>query len=79
MTPFHRSISKGDLEAVNLLLATGKVEIDAQDKEGNSALHMAAEDEHLEMYKLLIQKGADYKLQNKVCIKKSLIYFIKLC
>jgi ankyrin repeat protein len=66
MTPFHRSVSKGDLDVVTLLLNTGKVEIDAQDKEGNSALHMAAEDEHIEMYKLLLDKGADFKLQNKV-------------
>ena len=67
MTPLHRCASKGNMEAVQLLLNTGKVNLDAQDREGNSALHMAAEEEHAEMYKLLLQKGADFKLQNKVC------------
>lgn len=66
MTPFHRSIGKGDIDLVTFLLNTGKIEIDSQDKQGNSALHMAAEDEHLELYKLLVKRGADYKLQNKV-------------
>lgn len=66
MTPLHRCVCKGNLEAVQLLLNTGKVYVDAQDREGNSSLHMAAEEEQVEMYKLLLQAGkADFKLQNK--------------
>lgn len=50
--------SLGDIEQVEQLLSQG-VNANQADDEGYSALHAAAENDHLEIVKLLIGKGAD--------------------
>ena len=50
--------SLGDLGHVEQCLADG-VDVNTADDEGYSALHAAAENDHLEVVKLLISKGAD--------------------
>lgn len=58
------SASLGDLERVAQLLSQG-VDPNQIDDEGYSALQAAAENDHLDVVKLLIGKGADinYKSQ----------------
>ena len=50
--------SLGDIEQVEQLLSQG-VDANQTDDEGYSALHAAAENDHFEIVKLLISKGAD--------------------
>ena len=50
--------SLGDVEQVEQLLAAG-TDPNQTDDEGYSALQAAAENDHLEVVKLLISKGAD--------------------
>lgn len=50
--------SLGDLEQVQRCLAQG-VDVNSADDEGYSALHAAAENNYLDIVKLLVEKGAD--------------------
>ncbi len=56
--------SLGDIEQVEQLLSQG-IDANQMDEEGYSALHAAAENDHLEIVKLLVSQGADvhYKAQ----------------
>lgn len=49
---------------VNLLL-TYNTEVDFTDTEGNSALHIACQDEALDVARCLVQHGADISRKNK--------------
>ena len=50
--------SLGDIEQVEYALNQG-LDPNSADEEGYSALHAAAENDHLQIVKLLISKGAD--------------------
>lgn len=50
--------SLGDVEQVENGLQEG-LNVNSADEEGYSALHAAAENDHLEVVKLLVSKGAD--------------------
>ena len=50
--------SLGDIEQVKQALQEG-LDVNSADEEGYSALHAAAENDHLEIVKLLVSKGAD--------------------
>ena len=50
--------SLGDVEQVEQALQEG-LDVNSADEEGYSALHAAAENDHLEVVKLLVSKGAD--------------------
>jgi len=50
--------SIGDIEQVENGLQEG-LDVNSADEEGYSALHAASENDHLEVVKLLISKGAD--------------------
>jgi uncharacterized protein len=56
--------SLGDIEQVEQLLSQG-IDANQMDEDGYSALHAAAENDHLEIVKLLVSQGADvhYKAQ----------------
>lgn len=56
--PLHRAAEQGDIEVVQVLLDTQKVNINAQDCRGNTPLHCAARTNQSHVVKLLLQQGA---------------------
>ncbi|CAG9772144.1 unnamed protein product [Ceutorhynchus assimilis] len=65
-TPLHRASSKGNLEIIKILLERANdLKINHRDVYGNSALHLACEEDRQEEALLLAKNGADYSLLNK--------------
>ena len=62
-TPLHEASIHGQMNAVSFLVARG-VNIDEQDNEGNSALHLAARNAHSEIITCLLKNGADKTKKN---------------
>lgn len=56
--------SLGDLEQVERCLTEG-VDVNTTDDEGYSALHAAAENDHLDIVKLLVAQGADIRFKSE--------------
>ncbi|XP_015590680.1 26S proteasome non-ATPase regulatory subunit 10 [Cephus cinctus] len=66
-TPLHRAASKGNTAIVKLLLEYGNIlKIDSRDASGNTALHLACEEDREEEAKLLMSNGADVTVTNKL-------------
>jgi ankyrin repeat protein len=57
-TPLHNAACHGNAIAIRLLLATGRVDLEARDEDGMTPLHWAAERGHLEAARLLVDAGA---------------------
>ncbi|XP_071877103.1 uncharacterized protein [Bombus fervidus] len=65
-TPLHRAASKGNIAIVELLIGCGRnLDIDSKDVDGNSALHLACEENRVDEAKLLVKNGASTTLMNK--------------
>lgn len=65
VTPLLASASEGHLEILNMLLSTGKADVNAKDKEGTNSLMAAAARGHLECIKALLAiKGVEVNAQN---------------
>ena len=52
-------------DLLEAILAVRKLDIDTQDKYGNTPLHYAVKCGSLEMVKLLVEAGADIKTRNQ--------------
>jgi len=61
---FFHSIEHGSIEEIKNHLAAG-VDVNAKNKDGETALFPAARYDHLEIVELLINKGADAKVTNE--------------
>ncbi len=64
LTKLHHAAFSGDTELAENLLKRRSTQIDYRDKNGNTPLHLAVRQNHLEMVKLLVEKGADMEAAN---------------
>ncbi|KAL7069875.1 hypothetical protein ACQ4LE_010880 [Meloidogyne hapla] len=65
-TPLHRAASKGNKRTVNLLLGyKNKLQINLVNREGDTALHLACEDDQQEVAILLANCGANISKTNR--------------
>jgi len=60
-----KAAEKGDLKKVKMYIEKKKVNINAQEKDGDTALHEAAEEGHVEVVRYLLRKDADKTIKNK--------------
>uniref|UniRef100_A0A3Q2XYX0 Uncharacterized protein n=1 Tax=Hippocampus comes TaxID=109280 RepID=A0A3Q2XYX0_HIPCM len=65
-TGLHHAAKQGNLEIVNTLLETGQVDVNAQDSGGWTPIIWAAEHKHVEVIKVLLNRGADVTINDKV-------------
>lgn len=63
--PLHIAAQNGHTEIVKYLLGTCKVNVDALNGQGNTALHMAIEYDYLETAQCLIEFSASKTLANR--------------
>ncbi|KAM9384369.1 histone-lysine N-methyltransferase EHMT2 isoform 2-T2 [Pholidichthys leucotaenia] len=70
-TGLHHAAKLGNLEIVTILLETGQVDVNAQDSGGWTPIIWAAEHKHVEVIKVLLDRGADVSVKDKelnVCL-----------
>nr|XP_061808338.1 histone-lysine N-methyltransferase EHMT2-like [Nerophis lumbriciformis] len=70
-TGLHHAAKLGNLEIVNILLETGQVDVNSQDNGGWTPIIWAAEHKHVEVIKVLLNRGADVTINDKelnVCL-----------
>jgi ankyrin repeat protein len=60
----HRSCVNGRYEMTKYLLESGRAHVDTRTKDGETALHLACREGHLNIVQLLIQYGANVEEQN---------------
>lgn len=65
MYPLHEACSKGRLDEVERLLAYGICLVNETDQFGQTALHIASFEGHVDIVKLLIKKMAHLSIQDK--------------
>ncbi|HRX15068.1 MAG TPA: ankyrin repeat domain-containing protein [Spirochaetota bacterium] len=61
----HMAVYSGDMDSVKYLLATGKIDVNYQEKRGYTVLHYAAWFGHPEICDYLIRHGADKNVKSK--------------
>ncbi|XP_078600101.1 uncharacterized protein LOC144875153 [Branchiostoma floridae x Branchiostoma japonicum] len=64
-TGLHLAAWTGNVDALRLVLETGKVDVDEKDFAGCTALHLASEQGHFEVVEVLIDIGADPHTRDK--------------
>ncbi|XP_034747151.1 histone-lysine N-methyltransferase EHMT2 isoform X3 [Etheostoma cragini] len=64
-TGLHHAAKLGNLEIVNMLLETGQVDVNAQDSGGWTPIIWSAEHKHVEVIKVLLNRGADVTINDK--------------
>ncbi|XP_061673321.1 histone-lysine N-methyltransferase EHMT2 [Syngnathoides biaculeatus] len=64
-TGLHHAAKQGNLEIVNILLETGQVDVNSQDNGGWTPIIWAAEHKHVEVIKVLLNRGADVTINDK--------------
>ena len=61
----HEAAQNGNIEIARLLLESDtKIQVNYQNKEGETPLHIAAINEQFRFYKFLLSKGADETIKN---------------
>ncbi|KAK8398591.1 hypothetical protein O3P69_004023 [Scylla paramamosain] len=64
-TPLHHAAREGRAHVCLTILDHPKVMIDVQNKRGMTPLHLAAQEDHRAVISLLLNKGANWKQQDK--------------
>ncbi len=64
LTPLHASARVGTVEATKWLLEHDTHVCDLRDTDGNTALHLAVENNHADVVKVLLEQGANFSLEN---------------
>ncbi|XP_063611079.1 26S proteasome non-ATPase regulatory subunit 10-like [Penaeus indicus] len=64
-TALHRASSKGNVRVMVRLLQCNMCSVNIQDKEGNTPLHLACEEERLAAVRLLLEHNASTSMVNK--------------
>ena len=67
-----------DTNRINSILNKGKVDINAKNKDGETALMLASSEGHLEMVKLLVENGADYTNALRLASREGHLEIVKL-
>jgi ankyrin repeat protein len=62
MNALHWAVDRGDYRLTSLLLECPLIDVNAQDNEGQTALHIATACDHTSIIKLLIDAGADVNI-----------------
>lgn len=60
---------KGDLESVKVLVELAKIDVNAKDNSGSTALSQASKHDYLEVVQYLVAQGADVTLNGAACSK----------
>lgn len=63
--PLHRAAYNGDIELVKHLLKRVDLEVNGQDHQGNTAMHLAVQCGHIEVVQLLIAAKTDATVRNQ--------------
>lgn len=64
-TPLHCAAKQGRLRTCILLLNHTKTDVNAKNKRGMNPLHVAAHENQSNIIRILMDKGADWKMQDK--------------
>lgn len=64
-TPLHKAVIRGNVNIVQTFM-DAKTEIEAQDNEGNTVLHLASQYGHINIMKLLLAAGAKRTTRNSL-------------
>ena len=72
-TRLHRAAYDGDVEYAQKLISLGAT-VDSHDEHGNTPLCRAAEGGHAEMCKMLVQNGANIKVQAEIYTTHRITY-----
>jgi cytohesin len=64
-TPLHRAAFYGNATTIRLLLATGRVDLEARDNQHKTPLHVAAINGRLNAARLLVDAGADANARDR--------------
>ena len=65
-SPLHITAASGQLDAVKIILADNTVNIDVEDKYGNTPFMLACHGGHIEIAKQLYSHGANSNKQNNL-------------
>ena len=71
VTPLHMAVVYNNIDNIRYLVRNLKVDINAQDDDGWTALYYAAANNKKEAYKLLLRLGADKNITNNEGLKPS--------
>ena len=65
MADLAHAVMQGSIAAAQKIIKAGNVDINHQDKDGRTALYIAAFNGHLDMIRLLLDAGANPNLADK--------------